>query len=148
MPSISCVTRSILTPLYTLNHSGWWFILSAFIATFVINPNACTKSSNSNVLFILPLTTFQLLSLPTSCSISVCDNLRYSSSSDMKLIGTMYLIHLAHLKERHPLGSYYDCSYCKCDHYRSDAYLELGHHREALLHHSVRVLYLFYPHIE
>ena len=30
----------ILTLLYTLNHSGWWSILSAFRVTRVMNPNA------------------------------------------------------------------------------------------------------------
>ena len=46
MPPKSWVERSTTTLLYTLNHSGWWFMASAASATFVMKPNASTKEPN------------------------------------------------------------------------------------------------------
>uniref|UniRef100_A0A2M3ZRG6 Putative secreted peptide n=1 Tax=Anopheles braziliensis TaxID=58242 RepID=A0A2M3ZRG6_9DIPT len=45
-PPQSCVASVTCTLLYTLNHSGWWFICSAFSATALMNAQAWLKSAN------------------------------------------------------------------------------------------------------
>uniref|UniRef100_A0A2M4B3N3 Putative secreted protein n=1 Tax=Anopheles triannulatus TaxID=58253 RepID=A0A2M4B3N3_9DIPT len=45
-PPQSCVASVTCTLLYTLNHSGWWFICSAFSATALMNDQAWLKSAN------------------------------------------------------------------------------------------------------
>ncbi len=42
-PPTSWVVRVTSTRLYTLNHSGWWSLLSASKATRVIQPKACKR---------------------------------------------------------------------------------------------------------
>ena len=48
-PLQSCVDSVTSTLLYTLNHSGWWSIFSAYIAHLVMNPNALMKFLNWKV---------------------------------------------------------------------------------------------------
>ena len=57
-PWQSCVLSVTSTLLYTLNHSGWWFIDSAFSATRDMKPHALLKSANLN--------SFLMASLPST----------------------------------------------------------------------------------
>ena len=59
-PLYSWVLSVTTTLLYTLNHSGWWSILSAFNATLVMNPKASLKSAN--------FSSFLIASLPSTIS--------------------------------------------------------------------------------
>lgn len=72
-PEQSCVERTTSTLLYTLNHSGWWFIFSLIMATLVMKPNASTKLSKAKL--------FCIASLPDT----TCHPVRDFRASDLEI---------------------------------------------------------------